>query len=258
MRTIIIAGNWKMNCDRKEAAALASGLRDAIGSVTEVEAVLCPPFTDLTTVADAIKGSTIDLGAQNVYWEAPGAFTGEISTGFLKEVGCAYCIVGHSERRQYFGETDETVNRRAKALYEAGIKPIICVGELLEERESGKTMDVVLGQLRGCFAGITADQARETVVAYEPVWAIGTGKVATPEQAQDVHAAIRAELAGLYDQSVADAIRIQYGGSMKPENADELLAKPDIDGGLIGGAALKVDSFAGLIEAAKRVGKRAE
>ena len=248
MRKFIIAGNWKMNCDRKEAAALASGLKKTIGSVEKVEAVLCPPFTDLAIVADAIAGSKIGLGAQNVYWEKSGAFTGEIAPGFLKELGCAYCIVGHSERRQFFGETDETVNKRAKALIEAGIKPIVCVGETLAEREAGKTMSVVLGQIRRCLVGIPADKMRATVIAYEPVWAIGTGKVATTAQAQEVHAAIRAELVKLYGREVADAVRIQYGGSMKPDNAEELLKQPDIDGGLIGGASLKVDSFTALIE----------
>ena len=253
MRKYIIAGNWKMHCDRKEAAELASGLKEVIGSVTEVEAILCPPFTDLTTVADAIAGSHIALGAQNVYWESKGAFTGEIAPAFLQEIGCAYCIIGHSERRQYFGETDETVNKKAKALLAVGIRPIICVGELLEEREANRTMDVVLGQTRGCVAGLTAEQMNECVIAYEPVWAIGTGKVATPDQAQEVHAAIRAELAQLFGQAVADAIRIQYGGSMKPDNANELLAQPDIDGGLIGGAALKVNDFAALIAAGKKL-----
>jgi len=252
MRKYIIAGNWKMNCDRKEAAALAAGLAKTIGGMTTVEAVLCPPFTDLTTVAEAIKGTKIGLGAQNVYWEASGAFTGEIAPGFLKEIGCAYCIVGHSERRQYFGETDETVNKRAKALLATGIKPIICVGELLKEREAGKTREVVLGQIRGCLKELTADQMRTSVIAYEPVWAIGTGKVATPEQAQEVHAAIRAELAKIFDAEVAQAVRIQYGGSMKPDNADELLKQPDIDGGLIGGASLKVDSFTALVQAATK------
>jgi triosephosphate isomerase len=253
MRTRIIAGNWKMNCDRKEAAALAAGLKKTLGAGGPAEAVLCPPFTSLTTVAEIIGGTAIALGAQNVHWEASGAFTGEIAPGFLKELGCRYCIVGHSERRQFFGETDQTVNKRVKALHGAGIRPIMCVGELLEERESGKTMQVVLGQLRGGLDGVTAAQMGETVIAYEPVWAIGTGKVATPAQAQEVHAAIRAEMAKLYGKATADAVRIQYGGSMKPDNADELLSQPDIDGGLIGGAALKVDSFTALLtSAAKR------
>ncbi|MCX7048732.1 MAG: triose-phosphate isomerase [Candidatus Sumerlaeota bacterium] len=255
MRKIIIAGNWKMNCDRKEAAELAAGLKKTIGSVTKVEAVLCPPFTNLATVADAIKGSSLALGAQNVYWEAKGAFTGEIAPGFLKEIGCAYCIVGHSERRQYFGETDKTVNKRAKALHAAGIKPIVCVGETLAEREAERTMEVVLGQTRGSLDGLTPEQMRQTVIAYEPVWAIGTGKVATPEQAQDMHSAIRDEVAKLFGRAIADVVRIQYGGSMNPKNAAELLAKPDIDGGLIGGAALKVESFTELIEIGQKIAK---
>ena len=253
MRKYIIAGNWKMNCDRQAAAALAAGLKKTLGSIETAEAVLCPPFTDLTTVADIIADCNISLGAQNVYWEESGAYTGEIAPGFLKELGCAYCIIGHSERRQYFGETDETVNKRAKALLAIGIKPIICVGELLEDRQAGNTLDVVLGQLRGGLVGISAEEMASIVIAYEPVWAIGTGEVATPEQAQEVHAAIRAELVTLYDQAVADATRIQYGGSMKPSNADELLSQPDIDGGLIGGAALDVESFTGLLEIAQKL-----
>lgn len=248
MRKRIIAGNWKMNKTLPEAVELARAIRGLLKD-NSVDVVLCPPFTNLTAVKAEIDGSVIGLGAQNIYWEDNGAYTGEISAPMLKSVGCDYVILGHSERRQYFGETDETVNRKVKKALEAELTPIICVGELLEQREAGKTEKVVSEQVKGCFAGLSREEALKTVIAYEPVWAIGTGVVATPEQAQEVHRFIRELLAKLYDAEVAESVRIQYGGSMKPENAAELLNQPDIDGGLIGGASLKAESFLGIIEA---------
>ena len=237
-----IAGNWKMNKTVAEALAL---VRD------QVEIAVAPPFTALHPVAKAVEGSNIKLAAQNCHWEAKGAFTGEIAPEMAKEVGCAYVIVGHSERRQFFGETDETVNRRVKAVFKAGIKPIMCVGETLAERDAGKTLSVVERQVNGGLAGLSGEEAKSIVVAYEPVWAIGTGKVATTAQAQEVHASIRKLLASAFGPAIAAGIRIQYGGSVKPDNAAELLAQPDIDGALVGGASLKADDFAKIIRAVK-------
>jgi len=247
MRTTFIAGNWKLNKTRPEAKALVEALKPLVANNAKVEVAVCPPFTALQTVGALVKGTNIRLGAQNCYHEPSGAFTGEVSPAMLKDLGCDYCIVGHSERRQYFGETDEGVNKKAKALLAAGIMPIICVGETLAQREANETEKVVEKQVRGAYAGLTAADALKTVVAYEPVWAIGTGKTATSQQAQDVHQFIRGLLAKLFDQTTADAIRIQYGGSMKPSNAKELLSQPDVDGGLIGGAALKAEDFAGIV-----------
>ncbi len=248
MRKNFVAGNWKMNKTRAEAEELVKGLIPLVKNA-KIEVAVCPPFTALETVAQLVKGTNIRPGAQNCYFEKNGAFTGEVSIDMLKEVGCDCCIIGHSERRQYFGETDEGVNKKAKALIAEGLTPIICVGETLEQREANQTETVVIGQVRGAYASIPASDAAKTVIAYEPVWAIGTGKTATPEQAQEVHAVIRGLLKELYDAPTADAIRIQYGGSMKPSNATELMAKPDIDGGLIGGAALKAEDFAGIVNA---------
>jgi triosephosphate isomerase (TIM) len=228
---------------------LIDGLKPLVADSSDVEVVVCPTFTALESVAGLVAGTNIKLGAQNCYFEASGAYTGEISVGMLKDIGCEYCIIGHSERREYFGETDEGVNKKAKALLKAGIKPIICVGESLEQRESEQTQAVVAAQIRGAYDGLSAEQAAITVIAYEPISAIGTGKTATPEMAQDVHGAIRALLVELYDADTAAAIRIQYGGSMKPTNAAELRGQEDIDGGLIGGAALKPDDFAGIVNA---------
>ena len=247
-RLPIIAGNWKMYKTRGEAADLANALVAAVGTYDKVEVVLCPTFTSLDAVSQAIKGSKIRLGAQNCHFEAEGAFTGEISLAMLKEAGVQFVIVGHSERRQYFNETDAAINKKATAIYAAGLTPIICVGEKLEEREAGKTDDVVSTQVKGCLAGLPADKVAASVIAYEPVWAIGTGKTATKEQAQEVHALIRKVVAGMFSQQVADAVRIQYGGSVKPENARELMAQPDVDGALVGGAALKADSFAAIVK----------
>jgi triosephosphate isomerase len=250
MRKQIVAGNWKMHKTPSEAEALIKELIPLVKDA-KCEVVVAPTFPCLDRAAQALKGSSIALAAQNVYWEAKGAFTGEVAVDMLKELGVKYVIIGHSERRQYFGETDETVNKRAKAVIAAGMLPIVCVGELLAQREAGKTNDVVATQVKGALAGIPAALVQALVIAYEPVWAIGTGKVATTEQAEEVHAMIRKLLADLYDQKTADAVRIQYGGSMKPDNAAALLGQPDIDGGLVGGAALKAADFAVICNAAR-------
>jgi len=247
-RTKIVAGNWKMNKTAAETAALIEGIKKEVEGVAKVEVVVCPPFTGLKEAAAACAGSNVKLGAQNMHWEASGAFTGEISAAMLKDLGVEYVIVGHSERRQYFGETDETVNLRAKAALAAGIIPIVCVGETLAERDAGNMESVVVGQVKAGLDGL-GDDISKIVIAYEPVWAIGTGRTASPAQAQEVHALIRRTLAELTSGDVANTVRIQYGGSMKPENANELMGQPDIDGGLIGGAALKADSFAAIVKA---------
>ena len=248
MRRPIIAGNWKMNKTAAEAVELVEGLKPLVADVTDVEIVVAPTFLSLVPVAEALKGSNIALAAQNMYWEESGAFTGEIAPPMLLDVGCEYVILGHSERRQYFGETNETVNQKAKAAHMIGLKPIVCVGEQLDQREAGTTHDVIRDQVLNGLDGLTAEEMLKTVVAYEPVWAIGTGKTATPDQAQDVHAFIRSQLKEMFSADVADAVRIQYGGSMKPENVAELMAHPDVDGGLIGGASLKADSFAQVVK----------
>ena len=250
MRTKIVAGNWKMNKTPAEGAALIAAIRKELGEGTcPVDIVVCPPFTGLESAARALAGSKIGLGAQNMHWEAPGAFTGEVCAGMLLELGVRYVILGHSERRAYFAETDVVVNKKAKTALAAGLTPIVCVGETLAEREASKTEKVVTSQVRESLAGLGADLKR-VVIAYEPVWAIGTGKTATPAQAQEVHALIRRVLAAISDGLTANGIRIQYGGSMKPENAKELMSQPDIDGGLIGGAALKADAFLAIVRGA--------
>ena len=250
MRTKIVAGNWKMNKTPSEAAGLIEGIRKATNDGDcGVDVVVCVPFTDIPAAAQALKGSKIGLGAQNMHWKDAGAYTGEISAAMLKDLGVQYVILGHSERRQYFAETDETVNLKLKAALAAGLTPIVCVGETLQEREEGKMAEVIVRQVSQDLAGCQEDFAR-IVIAYEPVWAIGTGKTATSTQAQEVHALIRATLAKM-NPAQAEEVRIQYGGSMKPENAADLMSKPDIDGGLIGGAALKADSFAAIVEAGK-------
>ena len=249
MRTKIVAGNWKMNKTPAEARALIAGIRSLLdGTACPVEVVVCPPLVDLTVAAEALKGSSIGLGAQNMHAAASGAFTGEVSAQMLVEAGVKYVILGHSERRALFGETDAQVNAKTKAALAAGLVPIVCVGETLGEREADQTSAVVTAQVKGSLADLGADLVR-CVVAYEPVWAIGTGRTATPGQAQEVHALIRRVLAELATGQAANAVRIQYGGSMKPDNAAELMAQPDIDGGLIGGAALKADSFADIVKA---------
>ena len=250
MRKKIIAGNWKMNVKPSETAALVKGIADATKDYANVDIVCCTPAIDVPAAVAACAGTAVQPGAENAHWEASGAYTGEISTGMLVDAGVKYVIIGHSERRQYFGETDETVNKRARAAIAAGLTAIVCIGETLEEREAGKLNEVIERQMKVGLAGVTAADCAKLVIAYEPVWAIGTGKTATPDQAQEVHALIRATLAGLVGAETAETVRIQYGGSMKPSNAAELLAKKDIDGGLIGGAALKAADFAGIVAAA--------
>ena len=254
-RRKLIAGNWKMNETVPEAVVLAQEISNLMERdwLEMMDVAVCPPFVDLKPVKTVLEFDRVDiaLGAQNVYWEPAGAFTGEISIPMIKEIGCAFCIVGHSERRNLFGETNEDVNRKARALIEAGIAPIVCVGESLSVRDEGAYLDYVTAQVRAAFAGIDGDDARTTVVAYEPVWAIGTGRTATPEQAEEVCAAIRACLADLYDEATAADMRILYGGSMNEGNAALLLAEADIDGGLIGGAALKAGSFIEIVKAAR-------
>jgi triosephosphate isomerase len=247
MRIPVIAGNWKMYKTDKEAYELASSLKDRLKGVDSIKVVLCPPFTALSSVAKGIEGSNIVLGAQNMHWEDEGAFTGEISPGMLLSIGCSFVILGHSERRMYFGETNEIINKKLKKALEAGLNPIVCVGERLEERESGKTEKVVEDHIRGAFKELNPEQAKKAVIAYEPVWAIGTGKTASPKQANDVHRFIREKLKDLYSQEVSESKIILYGGSVKPENAKELLNQADIDGALVGGASLKPDSFEKIV-----------
>lgn len=251
-RKYFIAGNWKMNKTAAEATALIDAIKAKVGSQDKVDVAVCPPFTALDAAFKALAGSTIKLGAQNMHFEAHGAFTGEVAADMLKEFSCTYVILGHSERREYFKECNCLINKKVKAVLANGMKPILCVGEKLEEREAGKTLDIVSEQTVKGLEGISKEDAKNVVVAYEPVWAIGTGKTATPAMAQEVHAAIRKVLADAFGADVADSIQILYGGSMKPENADALLAEKDIDGGLIGGAALKADSFVALIESATK------
>ena len=246
-RKIFIAGNWKMNTTIDEAVELAKGVVEETKNKGDVEVAVCPPYISLSAVAQVIKGSGIKLGAQDVHWEAKGAYTGKVSVAMLKSVGCEYVIIGHSEQRQYFGETDENVNKKVKAVILDGLKPIICVGELLSERENGFTEKVVEKQVVGAYKGLSKEDASKTVIAYEPVWAIGTGKTATPEQAEEVHLFIRKTLEKLYDKELSQNLVIQYGGSMNPKNAKELLAKENVDGGLIGGASLKPDQFKGVV-----------
>lgn len=247
MRRPIIAGNWKMNNGVQEAMDLVGGLKKSLGDVENVEVVVCPPFTCLYPVKQLLEGSDIALGAQDVYWEEKGAFTGEVSVTMLKDMGCEYCIVGHSERRGHFKESDEDVNKKARALLSHGIRPIICVGETLEQREAGKTDSLVREQVIKAFQEISAGDAVNVVIAYEPIWAIGTGRSATSTEANRVIGLIRATIAELYGQDVADKVRIQYGGSVNSKNIDELMAESDIDGGLVGGASLKVDDFTRIV-----------
>jgi triosephosphate isomerase len=247
-RTAIIAGNWKMHKTVAEATELARAAIGAADEARDVEVVVAPPFTALFPVARALSGSRVKLAAQNCHWEKAGAFTGEVAPAMLADLGCAYCIVGHSERRQLFADTDEAVNRRARALLDAGVRPILCIGETLAQREAGGTFQGVETQLGQGLEGISAGDLANVVVAYEPVWAIGTGRNATPEQAEEVHRFLRECLARWYDAATASSVRIQYGGSVKPANIDELMAQPDIDGALAGGASLEADSFARLVK----------
>ena len=240
MRRKIIAGNWKMNMTPSEAVALVNELKPLVGN-EEVDVVFCVPAIDIIPAVEAAKGSNIHIGAENMYFEEKGAFTGEISPAMLTDAGVDYVIIGHSERREYFAETDETVNKKVKKAFEHGLTPIICCGESLTQREQGVTIDFIRQQIKIAFLGVSADQAAKAVIAYEPIWAIGTGKVATTEQAQEVCKAIRQCIGELYGEATAEAIRIQYGGSVSAASAPELFAQPDIDGGLVGGASLKPD-----------------
>jgi len=247
-RKLIIAGNWKMNKTVAEALALASDLKIELANMKEVDVVVCPPFTALESVSKAILDSSIRLGAQNMSENNFGAHTGETCAGMLKEFSVRYVILGHSERRQYQKESDALIAKRALAAHNASLKPIVCVGETLAEREAGQMEKVLETQVRSSLAGLTADQMLETIIAYEPVWAIGTGKTATTQQAQDAHAFIRGLLVKLYDEAVAKKVRIQYGGSVKPANARELMSQPDVDGALVGGASLEARSFADIVK----------
>jgi len=251
-RQKFVCGNWKMHKTVAEAVALVQELRAALGdAASKVQVAVAPPFTALHAAAQAAKGTGIEVAAQDVYWEKQGAFTGEVSAPMLAEVGCQHGIVGHSERRQLFGETDDTVRRKVVALLAAGVRPIVCVGETLQEREAGRTLEVVERQVRQGLAGVSAEDLGRITIAYEPVWAIGTGRTATSAQAQEVHLAIR-NLLRQIGAPVADAIRIQYGGSVKPENAAELMAQPDVDGALVGGASLKAQDFVAIVKGALR------
>ena len=249
-RRTIVAGNWKMNLDRAKARDLATAVAARAAEAGTTELVLCPPAVYVETVAAALGGSSpVALGAQNMHDQSSGAFTGEVAPPMLLDLGCRYVILGHSERRTLFGETDAVVNAKTRAALAAGLTPIVCVGETLEEREGGRTAAVVTTQVQGSLAGLTPTDLEKIVVAYEPVWAIGTGKVATPLQAQEVHALIRGLLGGLASPAVAAKVRIQYGGSVKPDNAADLAVQPDIDGALVGGASLKADDFLGIARA---------
>ena len=249
MRRPFVAGNWKMNLTRAESEALAKAIVDGL-SGADVEVGLAPPAVYIDAVVAATHDSPVGVSAQNLYHEASGAFTGEISASMVKDIGCKYVILGHSERRNILGESNADVNRKLVASLSAGLTPIVCVGELLEQREAGETKSVIKEQFEGSFAGISAEDLIKCVVAYEPVWAIGTGKVATPEQAEEVHADLRSLMEQMYNAEAANAVRIQYGGSVKPDNAAELMSQPNIDGALVGGASLKPDSFLAIIQAA--------
>lgn len=250
MRKYVIAGNWKMNMTPSAARQFIKDLAPNVAGKDKCDIVLCVPYVDIIPAVEAAKGTNIHIGAENVHFEAKGAYTGEVSADMLKETGAEYVIVGHSERRQYFGETDETVNKRAKAALAAGFKTIICLGEVKEQRLAGITDEVVAMQTKLDLADITEEQLANVIIAYEPVWAIGTGLTATPEQADETCGVIRATIAKMYGKAAADKITIQYGGSMNDKNAAELLAKTNVDGGLIGGASLKIDAFTAIVDAA--------
>jgi triosephosphate isomerase len=257
MRKTIIAGNWKMYKTINEAIELSNGLKRALFGVdfAAFDVVLCPAFCALSEVAEVLNETGIQLGAQDCYWVSEGAFTGEVSPKMLKDAGCAYVIIGHSERRQFFNETNETVNKKINAALESGLLPIVCVGESLAEREKNLTFKVLEDHLRGGLNGLSAEDLTKIVIAYEPVWAIGTGKTATPDQAQEAHSYIRGMIKKMFSAETAADIRIQYGGSVKPENITELMLKPDIDGALVGGASLKVETFAEIVKKAQGVKK---
>ena len=247
MRKPLIAGNWKMFKTTAEARDLVNGLKKSLAGVEGVEVAFCPPFTVLATVAELVAGTEFQLGAQNLFWEDEGAYTGEISGLMLKYLGCRYVIIGHSERRQYFGETDEQVNKKVKAAFKHGLEPILCVGESLAQREAGETEKLVKSQVEKALAGVPAEAAERIVIAYEPIWAIGTGRSASGADAGRVAGLIRQTLTALYSPEVAEKVRILYGGSVKPENIKEFMNEPEIDGALVGGASLKVDSFTGIV-----------
>ena len=249
MRRPIIAGNWKLNKTIDQALDFVVELQSLVDETGDVEVVVAPAFTALSAVANALNNSSIGVSAQDLYWENSGAFTGEISAEMIVDSGCSYVIVGHSERRQFFGETNQSVNQKVKAALEGGLVPIVCVGEMLEDRESGKTKKVVTNQLVDGIDGLSKTDILRTIIAYEPVWAIGTGKTASPDQAQEVHSLIRSVIATSYSDQIAESVRIQYGGSVNPSNAAELLSKPDVDGALVGGASLDADSFAEIVRA---------
>jgi len=248
MRKPIIAGNWKLNKNIDESIRLVTEIRKEVIDTVGVDIVLCPTFIALSEVKELLLDTDIGLGAQNIHWEDSGAFTGEISAPIIKQLGAQYVILGHSERRQFFGETDETVNKKIRAALNSNLTPIVCVGENLEERECDKTFDVIKGQCEKSLANFLTGELGQMVIAYEPIWAIGTGKTATPEQAQEVHKFIRGLLVQLGDEAVANSIRLQYGGSVKPGNIVELINQPDIDGALVGGASLEVDSFVQIVK----------
>jgi len=249
MRKKVIAGNWKMNNDLNGTVNLISELKKGVNDQTKATVIVCPPFTSLETAQTLLKDSLIKFGAQNMYFEENGAFTGEISPSMLKSVDCEYVILGHSERRTIFGETDQTINKKIKTAIKHSLKPIFCIGETLEEREKGVTFDIIEKQIRFGLEGLTESELETMIIAYEPVWAIGTGKTASNEQAQEVHEFIRNLITKLFSAEFAQKLVIQYGGSVKPENAKELLGQPDIDGALVGGACLKADSFLKIIDA---------
>src|SRR6266403_673457 len=252
MRKKIVAANWKMNMTQAESAAFIKSLLLEIGDMADVEVVIIPPFTAITKVTEALgKSQNIKVGAQNMYWEKNGPFTGEISAALLRDLFVHYVVLGHSERRTLFGETDEIVNRKVRVAHEAKLRPIACIGETLEQRDRGNVEKILAMQLRGSLAGLTPKELQETVIAYEPVWAIGTGRNATPAQAQEAHAFVRHILGEMADDATAERVRIQYGGSVKPENARELMSQADIDGALVGGASLDPRSFAQIVKAAR-------
>src|SRR2546421_7931472 len=252
MRKKIVAANWKMNMTQAESAEFVHSLLLDIGDIREVDVVIIPPFTAIAKVTEALgKSQNIKVGAQNMHWERNGPFTGEISAALLRDLFVRYVVLGHSERRTLFGETDEIVNLKVRAAHEATLRPIVCVGETLEQRDRGNVEKILSIQLRGSLAGLSPKELQETVIAYEPVWAIGTGRNATPEQAQEAHAFVRHTLREMADDATAERVRIQYGGSVKPENARELMSQPDIDGALVGGASLDPRSFAQIVKAAR-------
>jgi len=255
MRRTIIAGNWKMYKTLKDGQELANSIKRDLYKIETIDIVLCPPFLLVAYIGDMLESSNIGLGAQNCYWQDEGAFTGEVSCKMVKDTGAQYVIIGHSERRQFFGETNETVNKKVKAALKNGLTPIVCIGESLAEREANKTFDILTDQITNSLKDITPEEMLKIVIAYEPVWAIGTGKTATPAQAQEVHKFIRDLLAKLFQTETANEVRIQYGGSVKPENITELMKQPDIDGALVGGASLTADSFAAIVTKASEVTK---